>query len=106
MIVRDGESKDLPMDLLLALDELEKLNNSPHCEHHAVRILSAMPRAAAPHLTSHVRNGKRSGAFKRINLDFQSDLEASVRCIWRLFNPKLLQIGKRVKFARHTVYSS
>ena len=42
----------------------------------------------------------------RINLELQSDLEAGVRCIWRLFNLKLLQIGKRVKFARHTVYSS
>jgi hypothetical protein len=27
------------MDLLFALNELEKLNNSPNCKRHAVRIL-------------------------------------------------------------------
>ena len=42
----------------------------------------------------------------RVDLELQSDLEAGVRCIWQLFNLKLLQIGKRVKFTRHTIYNS
>ena len=37
-------------------------------------------------------------------LEPQSDLEVSVRSIWRLSDLELLQIGNRVKFARFTVY--
>ena len=42
----------------------------------------------------------------RADLEPQSDLEVSVRSIWRLSDLELLQIGNRVKFARFTVYSS
>ena len=39
VVVRDRESKNVPVEFFLALYEPEKLNDNPDCESHAVSIL-------------------------------------------------------------------
>ncbi len=57
MVMGDIEGKDLSIDLILALDSTEELDNGRHCNGHAVGVLSVCDverRGAA----FHVRNGK------------------------------------------------
>ena len=40
MVMRDGEGKDLPVDLVLAFHCAKELDGGPHRERHAVRVLA------------------------------------------------------------------
>ena len=40
IVMRDGEGKDLPMDLVLAFHCAKELDGGPHRERHAVRVLA------------------------------------------------------------------
>ena len=59
VVVRDGEGEDLPVDLILALDSAEELDDASHRKGILWAFCgSAMSSAAAPHFISQVRNGK------------------------------------------------
>lgn len=39
MVVRNGEDEDLPVDLTLALDSTEELDDALHCKIHTASVL-------------------------------------------------------------------
>ena len=69
MVVRDGEGKDLLVDLILALNSTEELDDAPHRKGYAIGILSVRDverSGAALHLASqeqevHIVRGHEEG---------------------------------------------
>jgi hypothetical protein len=60
LVMRDGEGEDLPVNLILALDATEELDDAPYRKGHAVGVLPVLrvTSPTVPLFTSQVKNGK------------------------------------------------